>query len=255
MAWTLAAPLVRQPHDQGLDWVFGVLLRDRLPAADQPVAGPGRTYDRWTVLIPFAEAGGRGRLTSADEVRSSLAATGHGGRLDRVIVVARPYPSLQGDPKTNHAGRLRWAISRPLDEQGRGPAGQFHSSAVSSAFGAGAGQDHSSGADIIEANEQRIFTPFPRHRHPTSGHPLRDLPADRGIPARPRHPQRGADRALPAGPSRSARPSGSVRSPAHSITHRYVTGGNCPEPEAPADTGCGRLSVRARALPLAGTGF
>ncbi len=41
MAWTLAAPLVRQPHDQGLDRVLDVLLRDPLPGADQRVPGPG----------------------------------------------------------------------------------------------------------------------------------------------------------------------------------------------------------------------
>ena len=54
MAWTLAAPLVRQPHDQGLDQVLDVLLRDPLPGADQRVPVLTRTYDRWTVLIPFA---------------------------------------------------------------------------------------------------------------------------------------------------------------------------------------------------------
>ncbi len=91
-------------------------------------------------------------------------------------------------------------------------------------------QDHSSEAGIIEANEQLIFTPFPCHRHPASGHPLRDLPADRGLPAR--HPQRGADRALPAGPSRSARPSRPVRSaapPQHLAC--TLTGGNRPQLE------------------------
>jgi hypothetical protein len=49
MAWTLAAPLVRQPHDQGLDRVLDVLLRDPLPGADQRVPGPGphvRQVDR-----------------------------------------------------------------------------------------------------------------------------------------------------------------------------------------------------------------
>jgi len=36
----------------------------------------------------------------------------------------------------------------------------------------------------MESNEQLIFTPFPCHRHPAAGHPLRDLPAHRGLPAR-----------------------------------------------------------------------
>jgi len=35
----------------------------------------------------------------------------------------------------------------------------------------------------MEANEQLNFTPFPCHRHISSGHPLRDLPADRGLRA------------------------------------------------------------------------
>ena len=37
----MAAPLVRQPHDQGLDRVLDVLLRDPLPGADRRVPGPG----------------------------------------------------------------------------------------------------------------------------------------------------------------------------------------------------------------------
>ena len=85
-----------------------------------------------------------------------------------------------------------------------------------SAFGAGTRPDHPGGAGIIEPNEQLIFSPFPCHRHPASGHPLRDLPAHRGLPAR--RSQRGADRALPPGPSRSARPSRPVRSAARRIT-------------------------------------
>jgi len=40
-------------------------------------------------------------------------------------------------------------------------------------------------------------------RYPAAGHPLRDLPQHRGVPAR--QPQWGPDWALPPGPSRSAR--------------------------------------------------
>jgi len=65
------------------------------------------------------------------------------------------------------------------------------------------GQDHSGGAGIVETYEQVIFPPFPCDRYPAAGHPLPDLPAHRGVPAR--QPQRGPDRALPPGPSRSAR--------------------------------------------------
>ena len=81
-----------------------------------------------------------------------------------------------------------------------------------SAFGGDAGQDHPSGAGIIESNEYLIVASFSRHCHPAPGHPLRDLPAHRGLPAR--HPQRSTDRALPPGPSRSARPARPVRSAA-----------------------------------------
>lgn len=62
-----------------------------------------------------------------------------------------------------------------------------------SACGTGSGQ----------ANEQVIFPSLPGDRHPTAGHPLRDLPPHCGVPAR--QPQRGPDGALPPGPSRSDR--------------------------------------------------
>ncbi len=78
------------------------------------------------------------------------------------------------------------------------------------------GKTTPAGPGIIEPNEQLKFTSFPCHRHPASGHPLRDLPAHRGLPAR--RTQRGADRALPPGPPRSARPSRPVRSAARRIT-------------------------------------
>jgi hypothetical protein len=110
------------------------------------------------------------------------------------------------------------------------------------------GQDHSSEAGIIEANEQLIFTPFPGQRHPASGHPLRDLPADRGLPTR--YPQRGADRALAAGPSRGTRPSRPLRS--RSQPHHFAgtdTGGTYLKPGAPADTQRGHLGESPRAYP------
>jgi hypothetical protein len=39
-------------------------------------------------------------------------------------------------------------------------------------------------AGIIEANEQVVFASLPGDRDPTAGHPLRDLPPRRGVPAR-----------------------------------------------------------------------
>jgi hypothetical protein len=70
-------------------------------------------------------------------------------------------------------------------------------------------RDGASGAAYIlrlrhnRDNEHVTFPPFPCDRYPSSGHPLRDLPSHRRVP--PRQPQRGPDRALPPGPSRSAR--------------------------------------------------
>jgi len=72
-----------------------------------------------------------------------------------------------------------------------------------SAYGTSSGLDHSGWAGIIEANEQVTFAPLSCDRYPPAGHPLPDLPPHRGVPAR--QPQRGPDRALPPGPSRSAR--------------------------------------------------
>lgn len=69
--------------------------------------------------------------------------------------------------------------------------GSTSSNAAWSARAAGTEQDHSGGPGIIEANEQIIFTPLPRDRHPATGHPLPDLPPHCRLPAG--HPQRGAD--------------------------------------------------------------
>jgi hypothetical protein len=69
---------------------------------------------------------------------------------------------------------------------------------------ASTGRGHRNRAGIIEDDEQVTFRPLPGDRHPFAGHPLPDLPPHRRIPARP--PQRGPDRALPPGPSGSARP-------------------------------------------------
>jgi hypothetical protein len=58
------------------------------------------------------------------------------------------------------------------------------------------------------SDEQVQFPPFPRDRYPSSGHALPGLPPNRRVPAG--QPQRGPDRALPPGPSRSARPAAPV---------------------------------------------
>jgi len=63
--------------------------------------------------------------------------------------------------------------------------------------------------------EQVKFPPLPGDRDPSAGDALPDLPSDRRLPAR--QPQRGADRALPPGPSRSARPSCPVAGRQHHL--------------------------------------
>jgi hypothetical protein len=79
----------------------------------------------------------------------------------------------------------------------------FTAHAAWCAYGTSSGLDHSGWTGIIEANEQVTFAPLSCDRCPPAGHPLPDLPPHRGVPAR--QPQRGPDRALPPGPSRSAR--------------------------------------------------
>ena len=105
------------------------------------------------------------------------------------------------DPKS----RLRHHAEPPIDEPTHNVRPRVAPSSIAawSACGTSSGQDHSGWAGIIEANEQNTFPPLPCDRYQAAGHPLRDLPAHRGVPAR--QPQCGPDRALPPGPSRSAR--------------------------------------------------
>ena len=72
-------------------------------------------------------------------------------------------------------------------------------------------QGQCGGAGIMRRDEQFKFPPLPGDRHPSSGHALPDLSPHRRVPAR--QPQRGPDRALPPGPSRSARPPFPVAGP------------------------------------------
>jgi hypothetical protein len=127
---------------------------------------------------------------------------------------------------------------------------QSSASAAWSACGTSSRQDHSGWAGIIEANEQVAFPPLPCDRHPTAGHPLPDLPPYGCVPAR--QPQWGPDRALPPGPSRSARPPFPVASAG--CPHYFagaVADADCPRTTcasraggAPAVTECGHPSYR-----------
>jgi hypothetical protein len=79
----------------------------------------------------------------------------------------------------------------------------MRASAASRAFERAWRPGHSGRAGIIRSDEHVTFPPFPGDRHPSAGHPLPDLRPYPRLPAR-QH-QRCLDRALPPGPSRSAR--------------------------------------------------
>ena len=92
--------------------------------------------------------------------------------------------------------------------------------------------------------EQIKFPPLPCNRDPSSGDTLPDLPSDRCLPAG--QPQRGPDRALPPGPSRSARSPGPVAVP--------QAGTTCPSAQralltAPSTMGSGWGGRRGAANP------
>lgn len=83
-------------------------------------------------------------------------------------------------------------------------------------------QNQCGGAGIMKGDEQFTFPPLPRDHYPPSGHTLPDLPPHHRLPAR--QGQRGPDRALPPGPSRSARPTFPVASPGDPRTVPAVVG-------------------------------
>ena len=68
----------------------------------------------------------------------------------------------------------------------------------------GARRGHGGGTGTIGGDEQVKFSAVPRDRHPSSGHPLPDMPPHHRLPAR--EGQRCPDRALPPGPPRNTRP-------------------------------------------------
>jgi hypothetical protein len=75
--------------------------------------------------------------------------------------------------------------------------------AASRAFGRACSHGHSGRARMMGGDEYATFPPLPGDRHPSAGHPLQALRPHPRLTAR-QH-QRGSDRALPPGPSRSAR--------------------------------------------------
>jgi hypothetical protein len=90
-------------------------------------------------------------------------------------------------------------------------------------------------------DEQVQFPPFPGDRNPSSGYPLPDLPPHSRVPTR--QPQRGPDRALPPGPSGSARPAVPVIARADRVSARATIsrGGDDTENQS-----CGRRRGRTR---------
>jgi hypothetical protein len=68
----------------------------------------------------------------------------------------------------------------------------------------GARHGHGDEAGIVRSEEQFKFPPLSRNCYQSSGHALQIC--HRTVACRPGKGQRGLDRALPPGPSRSARP-------------------------------------------------
>jgi hypothetical protein len=75
---------------------------------------------------------------------------------------------------------------------------------LSGAASTGARRGHRGGTGTLGGDEQARFPALPRDRHPSSGHPLPDMPHHHRLPAR--ESQRCPDRALPPGPPRNTRP-------------------------------------------------
>jgi hypothetical protein len=82
-------------------------------------------------------------------------------------------------------------------------SGLTHSSAASRAYASIRKHGQPEGAGIMGCDEEIKFPPLPCDCDTASGHALPDLPPHGRVPAG--KSQRGPDRALPPGPSRSAR--------------------------------------------------
>ncbi len=99
----------------------------------------------------------------------------------------RPRGTI-GDATTAHAPGRRSGIPDAVERGGQHRARRGH--------GGGTGTTGGDG--------QARFPALPRDRHPSSGHPLPDMPPHPRLPAR--ESQRCPDRALPPGPPRNTRP-------------------------------------------------
>jgi hypothetical protein len=111
----------------------------------------------------------------------------------------RRRPEGCGASRTHHGALWGWP---PCSASGRrrpdipgGMAGVHHGTSPNSPSRLRAG--------IMRCDEQRKFPPLPGNRYASSGYALPDLPSHGRVPAR--QSERSTDRALPAGPPRSAR--------------------------------------------------
>lgn len=95
---------------------------------------------------------------------------------------------ITGDATAAHAPRQRSPVSARRERGGQHRARR----------------GHGGGTGTIGGDEQVKFPALPRDRHPSSGHPLPDMPHHHRLPAR--EGQRCPDRALPPGPPRNTRP-------------------------------------------------
>src|SRR5260370_32244584 len=105
MAWTLAAPLVRQPHDHGLDRVLHVLLRDPLPGADQRVTRPGPHIRQVDRIDPVCHPARAPHVLPFHSGLADLFLPGHAGLAD-----CTPSPSA---PSTLPGVQTRQGVVSP----------------------------------------------------------------------------------------------------------------------------------------------
>jgi len=117
----------------------------------------------------------------------------------------------------------------------------------------GARRGHGGGTGTIGGDDQVKFSAVPRDRHPSSGHPLPDMPPHHRLPAR--EGQRCSDRALPPGPPRNTRPPllpvASHTQIAPRRKDRCPAGASRPgrtRPQTPAVTDRAQPTGRARAI-------
>lgn len=138
-----------------------------------------RSFESFAALAKAGAAPGKREAGGTVPRRSQGRDNQPGGR--------RPQGTT-GDATAAHAPRQRSPISAPRERGGQHRARR----------------GHGGGTGTIGGDEQVKFPALPGDGHPSSGHPLPDMPAHHRLPARAG--QRCPDRALPPGPPRNTRP-------------------------------------------------